>query len=379
MIGPGKTIGIFGGGQLGRMTAIEARKMGYRIHVYEPAKNPPAGETADFLVTAPYEGEEPLKEFLKEVDVATFEFENIPAEFLHKAAEIRAVHPSPDVLLICQNREREKLFLKQNGFPHAAFAVVSSVAELRQAVEKLQTPCVLKTAAFGYDGKGQIKIEADDDLEAVWKEFGNDRGVVEEWISYRAELSVICAVNTAGETTTFPVSENIHTDHILEYSILPARLNPKVHEEATEIALKIAQSLKVVGLIAVEFFLTTDGRILINELAPRPHNSGHYSFDACTTSQFEQQVRAVCGLPLGSTKLLSPIVMGNLLGDLWQNGEPDWRIVLENPNAKLHLYGKKEARPGRKMGHFTVLAHDVETALKKAQAIKQKLVDAAQM
>lgn len=377
MTGPGKTIGIFGGGQLGRMTAIEARKMGYRIHIYEPAKNPPAGETADRLVTASYDDEEHLRDFLAEVDVATFEFENIPANFLYKAAEIRPVYPSPDVLLICQNREREKKFLRENGFPHAAFAVVSSADELQKAVETLQAPCVLKTATFGYDGKGQIKIEAGDDLATIWKEFGNERGVVEEWISYQAELSVICAVNRAGETALFPVSENIHTDHILEYSIVPARFDQNVHEAAAEIALKIAQTLKVVGLIAVEFFLTSGGRLLINELAPRPHNSGHYSFDACITSQFEQQVRAVCGLPLGSTKILSPTVMCNLLGDLWENGEPDWQTILKHPQAKLHLYGKTEARPGRKMGHFSILAEDVETALRDAQTIKRELLHSA--
>lgn len=377
MIPPGKTIGIFGGGQLGRMTALAARKMGYRIHIYEPGENSPAAQVADAEVNASYRDEERLVHFLEEIEVATFEFENIPADFLHKAAAMRPVHPSPEALLICQNREREKNFLQDNSFPHAAFAVVTSAEDLEAGIASVGTPCVLKTATFGYDGKGQIKIEAGDDAAAVWEKFSAGRGILEEWIDYQAELSVICAANARGETEVFPVSENIHTDHILEYSIVPARLDRKVQLEATEIALEIARSLRVIGLIAVEFFLTSQGRLLVNELAPRPHNSGHYSFDGCMTSQFEQQVRAVCGLPLGSSRLLSPTVMCNLLGDLWERGTPDWNTILRHPNAKLHLYGKEEARPGRKMGHFTVLADEVSEAFERARAIKQRLVAAA--
>lgn len=377
MIVPGKTIGIFGGGQLGRMAALEARKMGYHIHIYEPGENSPAAQAADVVVNASFRDEERLAHFLAEIEVATFEFENIPAAFLHKAAELRPVHPSPEVLLICQNREREKLFLKENGFPHATFAVISSAEELKMGIENIGTPCVLKTAAFGYDGKGQVKIDAGDDPGAIWAQFNATRGVLEQWVEYEAELSVICAANAQGETSVFPVSENIHTEHILEYSIVPARLSPQAQEEATQVAREIARSLGVVGLLAVEFFLTADGRILVNELAPRPHNSGHYSFDSCITSQFEQQVRAVCGLPLGSTELLVPTVMCNLLGDLWQRGVPDWNIILKNPNAKLHLYGKENARTGRKMGHFTVVAQEVDDALKEARAAKQLLVEAA--
>lgn len=377
MIVPGKTLGIFGGGQLGRMTALAARRMGYRIHIFEPGENSPAGQVADLEVNASYRDEESLLRFLREIEVATFEFENIPADFLHKAAEHRPVYPSPEVLLICQNREREKVFLEKNGFPRAAFRVVSSVGELSEAITALGTPCVLKTAAFGYDGKGQIKIVAGDDAAKIWKKFDAGRGVVEEWVDYQAELSAICAVSSKGETSVFPVSENIHTDHILEYSIVPARIDPKIQEGAAAVAREIAKALQVVGLLAVEFFLTTDGRLLVNELAPRPHNSGHYSFDGCLTSQFEQQVRAVCGLPLGSPRLLSPTVMCNLLGDLWKQGTPDWNTVLEHPNAKLHLYGKEEARPGRKMGHFTLLAETVDEAFETARAIKRRLIETA--
>ncbi len=371
---PGKTIGIFGGGQLGRMAAIEARKMGYRVHVYDPASEPPAAQGADLAVQAPFDDLDQLRKFLEPIDVATFEFENIPADFLHQAAAVRPVHPSPEVLLICQNREREKRFLSEKGFPVAPYAVVTSAEELDEALNnRIGRPAVLKTAAFGYDGKGQVKIGDGDDARAVWEDFGNPRGVLEAWVPFTAELSAICAVSANGETAVFPVAENQHERHILDVSIAPARLDAPVQEEAARIAKEIARALGVIGLVAVEFFLTGDGRLLVNELAPRPHNSGHYTFDGCMTSQFEQQVRAVCGLPLGSTALLAPTVMVNLLGDLWRNGEPDWNQVLQNPNAKLHLYGKREARPGRKMGHFCVLGPTVEEALAQAQAIQSRL------
>jgi 5-(carboxyamino)imidazole ribonucleotide synthase len=377
VIAPGKTIGILGGGQLGRMTALAARKMGYRIHIFEPGENSPAGQVADVEVNASYRDEERLVRFLDEIEVATFEFENIPAQTLNRAATVRPVRPSPEVLLICQNREREKLFLRKHKFPHARFEVVSSAEELARAVEAIGRPCVLKTADFGYDGKGQIKIGPYDSTETVWKHFNAPRGVVEQWIRYRAELSVICSANPRGDFSTFPVSENIHTDHILEYSIVPARLEEKVQSEGREIAEEIARAIGLVGLLAVEFFLTEENSLIVNELAPRPHNSGHYTFDACVTSQFEQQVRAVCDLPLGSPRLLTPVVMCNLLGDLWQRGVPDWNLILEHPEAKLHLYGKEEARPGRKMGHFNVLGENVEEALVRAREIKMRLVEGA--
>lgn len=359
------------------MTAIAARQMGYRIHIFEPGANSPAGQVADLEINASYDDEKQLLHFLQEIDVATFEFENIPVDSLRRAAGVRPLHPSPDILLICQNRKREKLFLREHNFPHARFEVVTSAEELKQAVEEIGRPCVLKTADFGYDGKGQIKIDNGDSTEEVWQKFDAPRGVLEEWIPYQAELSVICAANPSGTFSTFPIAENIHTDHILEYSIVPARLDEKHQEEAREIALTIAKTLNLTGLLAVEFFLTQDGRLLVNELAPRPHNSGHYTLDACVTNQFEQQVRAVCDLPLGSSRLLSPIVMVNLLGDLWNAGPPDWNLILHHPEAKLHLYGKKEARPGRKMGHFTVMAENVEAALGLARDIKKQLTKAA--
>lgn len=373
MILPGKTIGVIGGGQLGRMFALAARRMGYRIHVYEPGENSPAGQVADMEINASYRDAEGLARFLRSIEVATFEFENIPATFLRQAAEARPVHPGPEVLLICQNREREKGFLRENGFPHARFAVVTDAGELRAAAAELGLPCVLKTAAFGYDGKGQVKLDDSTDLEEVWAEFSGERGVVEEWVDFETEISVICAINPQGQRSVFPVSENIHTDHILEYSIVPARLDESVQRQAEEMALGIADAIGLTGLLAVEFFVTSSGKLLVNELAPRPHNSGHFSFDACLTSQFEQQVRAVCDLPLGNPRLLSPVVMCNLLGDLWEKGIPEWNTVLNHPEAKLHLYGKDEPRPGRKMGHFCVMAPGGEEAYDQARRIKAEL------
>ena len=368
MITPGKTIGIFGGGQLGRMTGIAARKMGYSVHIFEPAANCPAGHIADREINASYEDKEALKDFIQQIDVLTYEFENIPSATIEFAAEHRPLHPSSSVLFTCQNREREKLFLRANNIPHADFEIVTSEEELEAAVGKIGTPCVLKTADFGYDGKGQIKLSSEDkDFGKIWAQFSAPKAVLEKWVQFDLELSVICARNSKGEQCTFPVSENIHTNHILDLSIVPARISEHVAKEAETLALQIANQLDVVGLIAVEMFLTKEGKIIVNELAPRPHNSGHYSFDACVTSQFEQHVRSVCDLPLGSTELLEPIVMVNILGDAWHAGEPDWAKLLEDPKVKLHLYGKAQARPGRKMGHFCVMDKSLETALHKAQ------------
>ena len=379
MILPGRTIGIFGGGQLGRMTALSARKMGYRIHIFEPSANCPAGQVADKEINASYEDLEAVKSFLSDVDVVTYEFENIPAATMEFAGQFKQLFPSPRILEIFQNREREKTFLRDNGFPHAAFEVVTNADELAAAAGKLGFPCVLKTADFGYDGKGQVKIEsAEADFSAIWTNFAAPKGVVEAWVDFTLELSVICAANGHNEWDTFPVAENIHTNHILDFSIVPGRFATSVADEARQLALAISRSVDLRGLLAVEMFLTREGRLVVNELAPRPHNSGHYSFDACVTSQFEQHARAVCGLPLGSTDLLRPVVMVNLLGDLWANGEPDWsRLLAADPSVKLHLYGKAVPRPGRKMGHFCVFGTTVEAAFQRATELKKQLVDAA--
>jgi 5-(carboxyamino)imidazole ribonucleotide synthase len=370
---PGGVVGILGGGQLGRMLAIAARRMGYRVHAYEPQPDCPTGQISDVEVNAPFEDSEALEKFARGVDVISFEFENIPRSALDVVSALKPVRPRAEVLHICQNREREKTFLLSHGFPCAPFRLVDSADSLREALAQMGTPAVLKTADFGYDGKGQIKIPAPAEADELWSRFGAPRGVLEQWIPFQAELSVICARGLDGETRAFPPSENIHKNHILDLSIVPARFELAILREAERIATEIARTLDLVGLLAVEFFLTKNGDLLVNELAPRPHNSGHFTFDTCVTSQFEQQLRAVCGLPLGSTELLRPVVMWNLLGDLWKNGEPDWKKILQHPAAKLHLYGKTAPRPGRKMGHICLLADTAPEALAQLESLRQSL------
>lgn len=356
------------------MFGIASRRMGYRVHAFEPAPDSPAGQISDVEINAPFSDAAALAQFAEGVDVISFEFENIPLAAINEVARIRPLHPRGEVLHICQNREREKNFLRQNGFPHAPFAVIDSAEGLAEALKTIGVPSVLKTADFGYDGKGQIKLTGDVDPVAVWSQFNAPRGVLEQWIPFQAELSVVVARGQDGAAVAFPPSENVHKHHILDLSIVPARFPESVCEEARKLAESIVTALDVVGLLAVEFFLTADGRLLVNELAPRPHNSGHFTFDACVTSQFEQQLRAVCGQPLGSPELLAPVVMWNLLGHLWKDGEPDWSAILAEPRAKLHLYGKAEARPGRKMGHVCVLA-DVPEALEIIARLKKQLGD----
>jgi 5-(carboxyamino)imidazole ribonucleotide synthase len=375
VIPPGSTIGLLGGGQLGRMFAIAARRMGYRVHTFEPAPDSPAGQISDREFNGSYTDWDLIEAFVKSVDVVTFEFENIPAEVVDRISRSKPVHPRSEVLHICQNREREKSFLLKHHYPHAPFAVVANQTELDAALLRIGTPAVLKSADFGYDGKGQFKIKQGDQFD--YGDAASSRSVLEKWISFDRELSVICARNAKGDVCAFQASENVHTRHILDYSIVPARIDQEVQKLAQSIARNIARDLNVVGLIAVEFFLTSDNQLIVNELAPRPHNSGHYTFDACLTSQFEQQLRAVCGLPFGSPELLSPVVMVNLLGDLWKDGaQPDWLPVLNDPYAKLHLYGKMEGRPGRKMGHFCLLRGTTQQALEEALQIKQELINA---
>ena len=377
VIPPGSTIGLLGGGQLGRMFAIAARRMGYRVHTFEPSPDSPAGQISDREFNGSYTDWDLLETFVHSVDVVTFEFENIPAEVVDRISRSKPVHPRSEVLHICQNREREKNFLRRHHYPHAPFAVVSNQAEFDSALDLVGPIAVLKSADFGYDGKGQQKIGPGDSFDYSRATAG--RSVLEKWISFDRELSVICARNAEGKACVFPASENVHSRHILDYSIVPARIDPAIQRLAQTIAKNIAGDLNVVGLIAVEFFLTRDNELLVNELAPRPHNSGHYTFDACVTSQFEQQLRAVCSLPFGAPDLLSPVIMVNLLGDLWKAGlQPDLHPILNNPYAKLHLYGKLEGRPGRKMGHFCVLRESIEQALAEALQIKQELTDANQ-
>lgn len=372
MIAPGATIGILGGGQLGRMLILAGRPMGYRFHVFEPKGPCAAGMVADLEVNAEYSDEAALRRFAEGVDLITLEFENIPAEVIDHLSAIRPVLPGKQALHICQHRQREKDFLKASGLPCAPFEYADSAASLAAAVQAIGFPCVIKTAAFGYDGKGQIKLrEASEaaDCEKLWETLGQPpRLVVEKWIHHCGEFSVICARQADGTKATFPMAENEHVDHILHASILPARISEAARREGEQLACTIADQLDVVGLIAVEFFLQEDGRLLINEMAPRPHNSGHYSIEGCFTSQFEQHLRAVTGLPLGSTALRCPTVMINLLGDLWTEGAPDWSGLLADPLCKLHLYDKGAPCPGRKMGHFTVIGKDPIETLARAKA-----------
>jgi len=358
------------------MFGIAARRMGYRVHTYESTPDSPAGQVSDREFTGSYTDKGALKEFVRSVDVVTFEFENIPSSVIDELAQEKPVYPRSEVLHICQNREREKQFLSSHGYPHVPFRIVTSEADIRDGLAALGGPVVLKTADFGYDGKGQQKIENIQQVDRAW--LGGTKGILEKWVEFDCELSVICARGVDGQVSTFPPVENVHHRHILDYSIAPGRFPEGLQREATDIAKSLAADLEVVGLIAVEFFLTTAGRLLVNELAPRPHNSGHYTFDACITSQFEQQLRAVCGLPLGLPDLLTPVCMVNLLGDLWIEGRmPDCSSILRRPNAKLHLYGKTEGRPGRKMGHYCVLGPTVEEVVTEALQIKTELNNAS--
>lgn len=373
MVLPGKTIGVLGGGQLGRMLAQSATRLGYRVHIFEPQANCPAGAVAHKEVNAAYEDIVALTAFARECDVVTYEFENVPAAPLQVIEQVTQLHPHWQVLATCQNRSREKNWLKTNGFPHARFAEVAVGGDIAAGIRSVGIPCVVKTADFGYDGKGQIKIRSEADVVTASKAFAQQACVIEQWISFSCEVSVVMARSVTGEVSVFPLSENIHTNHILDFSIVPARVSPAVAQAAEAMARSIAEKIKLVGVMGVELFVTADGQVLVNELAPRTHNSGHYTIDACVTSQFEQQVRAICGLPLGDPSLVSPVVMVNLLGDAWAKGEPRWAELLAIPSAKLHLYGKSEARPGRKMGHFTVTAKTADQALVLAQKMKAQL------
>lgn len=356
---------MLGSGQLGRLFAIAARRMGYRVHTFSPDDDTPTGQVSDREICAPYEDLDAVRAFARDVDVVTFEFENVPGETAKAAAEAAPVRPGGDVLHVVQNRIREKSFLSREGFPVVEFAPVTSGAELEAAVALIGAPSVLKTARSGYDGKGQAKLDrASDGLEA-WESFGRVESILERFVSFETEISVVVARALDGTVSDFGAIENEHRNHILDVSRAPAAVEKRVADEAIRIGRAIAERLDVVGVICIEFFVDRGGRLLVNELAPRPHNSGHLTIDACVTSQFEQQLRAVCGLALGSSEYVRPAAMANLLGDLWAEGEPDWEAVCAIPDVKLHLYGKNAARPGRKMGHLTAAAATAEEAREK--------------
>ena len=371
---PGATLGILGSGQLGRMLALAARQMGYRVAVFSPDADSPAGQVADREVVASYDNLEAVRDFARSVAVVTFEFENVPSATTAAAAEFAPVRPDGQVLHITQQRLREKTFLRDQGFPVTPFLAVNSRKDLEDAVSHLGLPAVLKTASFGYDGKGQIKLKTVADLPGALAGLRGAEGIYEAFVDFEKELSVVGARTLQGDFAAFPIFENAHADHILDVTFAPAAVSETVASDAVRITRGILESMGVVGLLTVEMFLTRDGKILVNELAPRTHNSGHLTLDACVTSQFEQQLRAVCGLPLGSTALHQPAAMVNLLGHLWQTGTPQWVNALQtDPSIKLHLYGKSEARMGRKMGHFTATGDTATEAVRKAVAARAAL------
>jgi len=373
---PGATIGLMGSGQLGRMFAVAARRMSYRIHIFSPEKETPAGQFADREVTGAYEDEAAVRGFARDLDLLTFEFENIPRQTVDWCTAECEVRPASAVLHTAQNRLREKDFLSQAGIPVGPYRAVRSAVELSDALGAIKTPAILKSAAFGYDGKGQRFIEEPLAAKQIWQERPGDELILEAAIDFEKELSVIVARGPDGSMATFPVCENMHRNHILDVTVVPARVSAQVEKSAADLARTIAAKMDLIGLLAVEMFLRRDGALLVNELAPRPHNSGHWTIEGCATSQFEQHLRAVCGLPLGSTEILQPSAMANLLGDLWEGGEPNWAATLAVQGVRLHLYGKHHPRPRRKMGHLTALSSTAEAAIaavtKARDGLKQR-------
>lgn len=345
------------------MFAIAARRMGYRVHTFSPESDTPTGQVADVEVTASYDDLDAVRTFARGVSVVTFEFENVPAAAAAAAADVAPVRPSGQVLHVTQQRLREKTFLDKAGLPVTPFAPVQSLVDLQGGLKRLGCPAVLKQVASGYDGKGQIKIDTPEEAAAALSAVGGGDGcILEAFVPFARELSVVAARGIDGTFVAYEAAENLHRRHILDVTVCPAAVPAATARAATEIAREVLERLDVVGVLCVELFEREDGRLLVNELAPRPHNSGHFTIDACVTSQFEQQLRAVCGLPLGSPSQHRPAAMANLLGDLWEAGEPDWAAALCLPDVKLHLYGKDEARPGRKMGHLTALGPSPEEA-----------------
>jgi 5-(carboxyamino)imidazole ribonucleotide synthase len=373
---PGSTIGVLGSGQLGRMFAIAARKMGYRVHTLSPDTDTPTGQVADVEIVADYDDLDAVAQFAREVHVVTFEFENVSHAAAETAAKFAPVRPAGRVLHTTQHRLREKTFLRRRGFPVTEFSPIATRDDLTAALARQGAPAILKSAGFGYDGKGQFRLTAADQADAAWDAVvpagdaqpatgDSAAAVFESFVHFEREVSVVAARSASGEFAHWGVIENHHERGILDLSVAPARVPAAVQKEAIEIARGVLEALDVVGVLCVEFFLTSGGKLIVNELAPRPHNSGHLTFDASLTSQFEQQLRAVCNLPLGDTRLHAPAAMAQLLGDLWPaspDASPDWAAAVANPAVKLHLYGKAEPRPGRKMGHLTALATTVDEA-----------------
>jgi 5-(carboxyamino)imidazole ribonucleotide synthase len=370
---PGATIGVLGGGQLGRMMAIEARRMGYRVVVLDPSPRCPTAQVADGVVVGALDDLDSAQHLARQVDVITLDTEHVPAEILAELEKLVPVRPGASVLRTINDRQIQKRFLDQLGLPQAGWAPATTSEELGAALAKLGRPAIVKVRRAGYDGKGQVRIDEGADAGAELAKLRGEPAVAEELVRFTREISVILARGLTGELRHYPIAENVHRRHILHTTRAPAPMPPALQERAEAIGVTVAEALGHVGMIAVEMFELADGRLLVNEIAPRTHNSGHYTWGACVTSQFEQHVRAVCGLPLGDPRALSGAVMVNLIGDLWRAGPPPWREVLARPEARLHLYGKDAPAPGRKMGHVLLLDDDTDRALEAADQLVTRL------
>jgi 5-(carboxyamino)imidazole ribonucleotide synthase len=377
MILPPSTLGLVGGGQLGRMFTMAARNLDYRVTVLDPDAHSPAAEFATTHLNTAYAHPVSVAEMANTCAAVTTEFENAPAEVLIELARHTTVRPSGQAVAIAQDRTREKSFFRDHGFPVGPFRIIRAETDVDGAIAEVKFPAVLKTARFGYDGKGQARVHDAGELRATLAQWQGAPCVLEALLPLEKEISVVLAREASGRVATFPVAENLHRGGILDLTIAPARIEPSLAAAARDLAERLAAKLDYVGVLAVEFFVLSDGQLLVNEIAPRPHNSGHFTIDACRTSQFEQQVRVLCGLPLGDASQHTPAVMVNLLGDIWRGSDgqtaPDWACVLEHADAHLHLYGKREARPGRKMGHVTVCDADPQRALAVAGKIRADL------
>jgi 5-(carboxyamino)imidazole ribonucleotide synthase len=375
MISPGSWLGLLGGGQLGRMFTMAAQSMGYKVMVLDPGSESPAGSVADRHIQADYLDRGALEELAKFCKAATTEFENVPAESLAFLAQHCLVSPAAESVSVAQDRIREKRFLADCGIEVAPCAVIESTGDLNGVNAAELLPGILKLSRLGYDGKGQVRVRTREDLSEAFRLLGEQPCVLERLLDLEREVSLIVVRDFQGALVTYPVAENEHAHGILDTSIIPARVEPHIAQLARDYAVRVVERLDYRGVLCVEFFVLRDGRLLANEIAPRPHNSGHYTIDACVTSQFEQQARVLAKLPLGDTSPHCPAVMVNILGDAWHHGEPDWRKVLSHPRAKLHLYGKAHPRPGRKMGHYTLLGDDLHNVLDTARRIKAELLD----
>ena len=373
MIAPGATLGVLGGGQLGRMFTMRAQSMGYQVIVLDPDPASPAGAVANRHICRAYDDAGALEDLASAAAAVTTEFENVPAESLRMLEQRCATTPPVSALATAQDRIVEKEFLRDAGFDTAPFGVVRSAADLGEALAVAGAPAILKTSRFGYDGKGQAPVASREDAEVAFARFGGVPCILERRLDLELELSVVLARGRDGDSVTFPVAENRHAAGILDTSVVPARISPELAARASHLSMAVAKAMGYVGVLGVELFVADGGRLYVNEVAPRPHNSGHYTLDACVPDQFEQQVRTLCGLPLVTPALLSPIAMANLLGDLWAAGEPHWAAALRLKGVRLHLYGKSEPRPGRKMGHLNAVAPSADQALEKVLEARSAL------